>query len=96
MTAPFTFGWFDFEPEPEGTGDGSGDPDKHILTIVADPGGDNDEVAVIVHRTCDGRFPIDGPLAESKRQTAEALVEVLNASGFATTLQAINLRSRHE
>lgn len=72
-------GWFDFEPEPEVTGDGSGDPDKHILTIVNYPGEDNDEIAVIVHRTCDGKYPIDGVLADRKRRIAEVIVAALNA-----------------
>lgn len=72
-------GWLDFEPEPDGTGDGSGDPDKHILTIVLDPGGNNEEIAVIVHRTCDGTYPINGALANRKRRIAQVIVEALNA-----------------
>lgn len=71
-------GWLDFEPEPDGTGDGSGDPDKHILTIVNDPGGDNDEIAVIVHRTVGGKYPIDGALANRKRRIAQVICDALN------------------
>lgn len=71
------YGWLDFEPEPDGTGDGSGDPDKHILTIVEDPGGSNDEVAIIVHRVS-ADYPIDGALAEQKRLVAQHIVDLLN------------------
>lgn len=67
--------WFDFEPEPQTTGDGSGDPDKQILTIATD---DGEELAVIVHRTCHGGFPIDGPTANHKRALAEHIVTTLN------------------
>lgn len=72
--------WYDFEPEPDGTGDGSGDPDKHILTIavVEKDGSMGDEIAVIVHRTCDGKYPIDGVLANEKRRHAEVIVAALN------------------
>lgn len=76
------FGWFDFEPEPEVTGDGAGDPDKYILTIVAWPGEDNEEIAVVVHRTCNGKYPLDGPLANEKRQQAQRIVDLLNEHGL--------------
>lgn len=69
------FLWFDFEPEPDGTGDGSGDPDKHILTIAYP---DGEELAVIVHRTCDSDFPIDGPVARHKRALARHIVYALD------------------
>lgn len=69
------FSWTDFQPETETTGDGSGDPDKYILTITED----GEEYAVIVHRTCGGRYPLDGELAESKRSRAQRTVELLNA-----------------
>jgi hypothetical protein len=71
------YGWFDFEPEPEGTGDGSGDPEKHILTIVEDPGGANEELAIIVHRICGGTYPINGALAHQKRLVGQHIVEAL-------------------
>lgn len=73
-------GWFDFESEPEMAGDGSGDPDKHYLTIVLNPGEDNEEIAVVVHRTCGGKYPIDGPLANRKRRVAKVIVDALNDS----------------
>src|SRR4051794_23896356 len=80
MAAKGNFGWLDFEPEPDGTGDGSGDPDKHILTIAIGLGTISwpEEIAVIVHRTCDGKYPIDGDLANRKRRHAQIIVAALN------------------
>lgn len=80
-------GWLDFEPEPDTTGDGSGDPDKYILTIADGLGTEHwpEEVAVIVHRTCDGRYPIDGDLANQKRHNAQVICDALNASHHGET-----------
>lgn len=83
-------GWTDFEPEPEVTGDGSGDPDKHILSIVNYPGEDNEEICVIVHRTCPDakgvhKFPLDGVLANRKRRVAQVIVDALNANHHGET-----------
>jgi hypothetical protein len=74
------YGWLDFEPEPDTTGDGSGDPDKFILTIAAGLGTIMwpDELAVIVHRTCGGKYPLDGVVANEKRRTAQMIVDALN------------------
>jgi hypothetical protein len=47
----------------------------HYLTIT-DP--DGEEYAVIVHRVCDGRYPLDGPGAQSKVRRAEHIVAALN------------------
>lgn len=71
------YGWLDFEE------DESSDsiPDKYILTI----GTFNehhefvDEIAIIVHRTAGGQYPLDGELAESKRKDAQRIVDALNA-----------------
>lgn len=65
------YGWQDFEL------DESTDqiPDKYVLTIV-DP--DGEEMAVIVHRTVDGRFPLDGSVAKGKRRNAQLIVDALN------------------
>lgn len=65
--------WFDFTP------DDSTDaiPDKYILTIVD---ADDEEIAIIVHRTVDGTFPLDGPVAEKKRQDAARIVRALNSA----------------
>lgn len=78
--------WFDF------TRDESTDaiPDKYILTIAD---ADGEEIAVIVHRTLDDTFPLDGRLAEKKRQDATLIVRALNA--LAESKMAKILESRH-
>ena len=84
MSDHITVAWYDFEPEPDITGDGSGDPDTHYLTIaVVEPsdGSKGDEIAVICHRTCDGKYPIDGVLANEKRRRAQVIVDALNHDG---------------
>jgi len=67
------YDWIDFEPEPDVTGDGSGDPEKYILTIREH----GEELAVIVHRVCGGRFPLDGEVAERKRRSAQRIVQAM-------------------
>lgn len=64
------YAWTDFEPETEMTGDGSGDPDKYILTIWHY----GEEYATIVHRTCNGLYPLDGDIANEKRARAGMIV----------------------
>lgn len=63
------YDWTDFEE------DESSDaiPDKWILTIRE--GGE--ELAVIVHRHSE-RYPIDGVLADEKRERAQFIVDALN------------------
>lgn len=56
----------DFEP---------GRPDTYFLTICYP---DGEEMAVIVHRTVDGAFPLDGDLAKSKEARAQQIVDALN------------------
>lgn len=76
-------GWLDFEPEPDMTGDGEGDPEKFILTIASGLGANcwrAEEIAVIVHRTVGGKYPLDGPEAERKRHNAQVIVDALNAN----------------
>lgn len=58
----------DFEP---------GRPDTYFLTICYP---DGEEMAVIVHRTVDGKFPLDGEGAKQKEQRAQAIVDALNAA----------------
>lgn len=71
----YGYQWFDFEPEEDGAEGVVTDPDKHILTI-ADP--DGEELAVIVHRTCNGKYPVDGDLANAKRRRAAVIVAALD------------------
>lgn len=52
-------------------------PHKYVLEIEDLHTGD--EVAVIVHRTEGGRFPLDGHVAEKKRRNARMIVDALNA-----------------
>lgn len=69
------YDWVGWEAEPETTGDGSGDPEKHFLTI-RDPSGE--ELALIVHRTVGGKFPLDGEVADEKITNADMIVSALN------------------
>src|SRR5690606_7487606 len=55
------FSWTDFEADEDISTDAV--TDKFILTILDE---DGEEFATIVHRTCDGRFPLDGDVAEQK------------------------------
>lgn len=75
---PAKYGWSDFEE------DVSTDaiPDKFILTIgeLDEDGYLDGEIAIIVHRTCNGKFPLDGPVAEAKREQARMIVSALNRS----------------
>lgn len=50
-------------------------PDKYVITIWTP---DEEEMAVIVHRTCNGKYPIDGPLANEKMVNAQQIVDALN------------------
>lgn len=56
----------DFEP---------GRPDTYFLTICHP---DGEEYAVIIHRTVDGQFPLDGDVAKRKEADAQRLVDALN------------------
>lgn len=75
------YGFFDFEE------DQSTDqiPGKYVLEIVKleyDERGEitgGEEIAVIAHRTENGMFPIDGEVAETKRNDAQLIVDALNA-----------------
>lgn len=62
----------DWQEECEGRKD-----DPWFLTIL-DP--DNEEYAIIIHRTCNGRFPLDGELANSKVRRAHRIMNALNAT----------------
>lgn len=72
------YDWVGWEDEPGMTGDGSGDPEKHFLTI-RDPGGE--ELALIVHRTVGGKYPLDGEVANEKITDADMIVAALNKQG---------------
>ena len=65
------FGWRDFEED-----EADEIPGKYILTIY--DGEPLDEMAVIVHRVCEGKYPLDGELANRKRADAQRIVDALN------------------
>lgn len=71
-----SYSWTGWESEEEAT-DGPARPDTHFITIRED----GEELAVIVHRTCDGQFPLDGEVAKSKEAIADRIVAALRAVG---------------
>lgn len=64
-----SYDWTGWESEEEAT-DGPARPDTHFITIRED----GEEIAVIIHRTCGGQFPLDGELAKSKEAMADRIV----------------------
>jgi len=72
------FDWTGWESEEEAT-DGPARPDTHFITIRED----GEEIAIIVHRTCDGEFPLDGEEAKSKEVMADRIVAALLAASEA-------------
>lgn len=50
---------------------------KYMITIDRD----GEEIAVIVHRTCGGRYPLNSNMAMSKVRDADMIVGALNAHG---------------
>lgn len=69
------YGWTDWQSE-EGELGPEGRKGVYWIEIV-DPEGN--EYAVIVHRTVDGQFPLDGPVAKEKEARAQQIVDALNA-----------------
>ena len=64
-----SYDWTGWESEEEPT-DGPARQDTHFITIRED----GEELAVIIHRTCGGQFPLDGELAKSKEAAADRIV----------------------
>ena len=71
---PAAYHWLGWEAEEDFE---PGRPDTYFLTIC-NP--DGEEIAVIVHRTVDGQFPLDGELAKIKEREAQHIVDALNAA----------------
>ena len=71
-----SYDWTGWESEEEAT-DGPARPVTHFITIRED----GEELAVIIHRTCGGQYPLDGELAKSKEAVAERIVAALRAGG---------------
>lgn len=65
--------WSGWEAETD-LGNDDDRKDAHFLTIAED----GEEIAVIMHRTCGGKHPLDGALAKRKEAYAEYIVDVLN------------------
>lgn len=73
----YHFGWMDFDED-----EFDYIPDKYIATVGVWTGTEedsyfSDEVFTITHRASE-RYPLDGDVAERKRQDAEALANILN------------------
>ncbi len=73
MTPPARFTWWGWAEETDLDNDDDRE-DVWFLTIV-DSG---EEMATIVHRTCGGRYPLEGPLGKSKEANAQLIVDALN------------------
>jgi hypothetical protein len=67
--------WLGWEPETD-LGNPDDRQDVYFLTIAD---ADGDEQAIIVHRTCDGRYPLDSETAWRKEERAARIVAALNA-----------------
>jgi hypothetical protein len=80
-----SYDWTGWESEEEAT-DGPARPDTHFITIRED----GEEIAVIVHRTCDGEFPLDGEEAKSKEALAERIVAALRGASEPESVAGTN------
>lgn len=69
---PPAYHWLGWESEDEYP---PGRPDTYFLTICYP---DGEEMAVIVHRTVGGKFPLDGEVAKRKEADAQRIVDALN------------------
>ncbi len=74
---PGQYGWIDFAHM-----ESDENPERFYIEIFStDENGEyGEEVAVICHRLVGGRFPLDGDVANSKRERAQHIVDTLNAS----------------
>jgi len=73
-TYPAAYHWLGWESEADFE---PGRPDTYFLTICHP---DGEEYAVIIHRTVDGQFPLDGEVAKGKEADAQRIVDALNAT----------------
>lgn len=73
---PGKYGWIDFDHM-----ENDDDPERYYIEIFStnDRGQYEDEVAVICHRTVGGKYPLDGEVANAKRENAQKIVDALNA-----------------
>lgn len=68
-----TYGWWGWAEETD-LDNADDRPDVWFLTITED----GEEMAVIMHRTCDGKYPITGDVANAKIERAQKIVTALN------------------
>lgn len=54
------------------------DDDRENVYFITIWGPDDEEVAVIIHRTYVNKYPLDGEIARSKEQNAQMIVDALN------------------
>lgn len=74
---PGQYGWIDFEHMETDE-----DPERFYIEIFSTDqnGRYEEEIAVICHRTVGGKFPLDGDVANGKREQAQRIVDALNAT----------------
>lgn len=70
------YGWTDWQSEYEELGSDGREGVYWIEIFEEDEG----EIACIIHRTVDGKFPLDGPVAKEKEARAQMIVDALNAA----------------
>lgn len=69
---PPAYHWLGWESEADYE---PGREDTYFLTICFP---DGEEMAVIIHRTVGGEYPLDGPVAKRKEEDAQRIVDALN------------------
>lgn len=69
------YDWTDFEAETD-----LGNPDDREGVYYLTIRDEGEELAILVHRTCGGRNPLDGKFAERRRRDAQRIVDALNAT----------------
>ncbi|MGZ4745668.1 MAG: hypothetical protein ACXVYY_01160 [Oryzihumus sp.] len=77
MTDP-RYDWLGWEAETD-LGNDDDREGVYFLTITED----GEELAVIVHRVCGGKYPLDGPVAQEKEVAAQRIVDALNVKEMA-------------
>ena len=74
-TAPPRYLWTGWEAEADNDND---DDRKDVYYLMITDAGE--EMAIIVHRTCGGKYPLDGSVALAKMARADWIVAALNAA----------------
>lgn len=69
-----TYGWFGWDAETD-SGNNDDRQGVHHITITED----GEEYATITHRTVEGKYPLDGEVAQEKLARAKRITAALNA-----------------